>query len=313
MESIKDVIRKISGGKSPLGQSEQMLKELLEDEHVLEFLKSKEGQGITRSELLKNVPKLYQFANERHHCRECPGLKNCPNMMQGFRPDLVNDKESLNLTFSPCSLKIAEDMKQKQRSLIKSFYVPKDILKADFQSFIPDIKRKDSILAAGEFIKGYLDSPKDVKGLYLYGKFGVGKTYLAGAIVNELAKRKGISSMLVYTPDFFREMRQSIQDGTVDEKLETVKEVPVLVLDDIGAETMTPWIRDDILGSILQYRMMESLPTIYTSNKDFDDLEAHLSYSDKSGEETLKAKRIMERIRYYTTFVQMEGDNRRGS
>src|SRR5690606_7794142 len=130
------------------------------------------------------------------------------------------------------------------------------------------------------------------KGLYLYGKFGVGKTFIMGAIANELADRQ-IETMLVYTPDFFREMKQSIGDGTITEKLDRVKNAQVLILDDIGAEGISSWIRDDVLGVILQYRMMENLPTLFTSNYDFDELEEHLAYSERSGYERLKAMRIM--------------------
>lgn len=46
----------------------------------------------------------------------------------------------------------------------------------------------------------------------------------------------------------------------------------VLVLDDIGAEQHSPWVRDDVLQVILQYRMQENLPTFFTSNLSFDDL-----------------------------------------
>src|SRR5699024_10264885 len=111
---------------------------------------------------------------------------------------------------------------------------------------------------------------EDGEGLYLYGKFGVGKTYLMGAVMNAL-KSRDIDSFIVYTPDFFREMRQAIGDGTFQEKLDTVKQARVLILDDIGAETISGWIRDDVLGAILQHRMLEKLPTLFTSNYDYDE------------------------------------------
>lgn len=75
---------------------------------------------------------------------------------------------------------------------------------------------------------------------------------------------------------------------------------------------MSSWVRDDILGVILQHRMLEKLPTLYTSNYDFDELEEHLAYSQKGGIEQLKSKRIMERIRHFAEPVFIEGENRRG-
>ncbi|WP_444508941.1 DnaA ATPase domain-containing protein, partial [Enterobacter mori] len=72
--------------------------------------------------------------------------------------------------------------------------------------------RIDAIGAANEFLSTY-EPGKKAQGLYLYGKFGVGKTYLLGAIANELARKK-ISSMLVYFPEFLREIKSSIQDNS---------------------------------------------------------------------------------------------------
>ena len=112
----------------------------------------------------------------------------------------------------------------------------------------------------------------------MYGKFGVGKTYLLGAIANELARKK-ISSMLVYFPEFLREIKSSIQDNSIGEKIDAVKRVQVLMLDDIGAEAMSSFVRDDVLGAILQFRMLENLPTFFTSNFDFKQLEHHLTYT----------------------------------
>jgi primosomal protein DnaI len=117
--------------------------------------------------------------------------------------------------------------------------------------------------------------------------------------------------MIVYVPELFRELKNSIGDHTLNSKIETIKKAPVLMFDDIGAETMSSWTRDEILGPILQFRMQESLPTFFTSNFDFQGLEHHLSYSQRGEEEKMKARRIMERIKYLADPVLVEGPNRR--
>lgn len=53
------------------------------------------------------------------------------------------------------------------------------------------------------------------------------------------------------------------------------------MLDDLGAETMTAWTRDEILGTIFHYRMAEQLPTFITSNFNYEELEHHLAQSQK--------------------------------
>jgi primosomal protein DnaI len=171
--------------------------------------------------------------------------------------------------------------------------------------------RLKAVQAVKTFLQRF-EPGKTSKGLYLHGGFGVGKTYLMGAVANSLARRKQVHSLMVYTPDFFRDMKTSIQNQTVNEKIDYIKKIPLLILDDIGAETISPWIRDDVLGTVLQYRMMEKLPTMYTSNWDYDELEKHLAYSQKyDAVEEMKAKRIMERIRHLTLAVEVAGENRR--
>src|SRR5699024_10382868 len=150
-------------------------------------------------------------------------------------------------------LKIAEMKERKQSELMKSLYVPKEVLNATFDTLDQNAGRQEAIQKALNFALHTVPG-EDGEGLYLYGKFGVGKTYLMGAVMNALRMRE-IDSFIIYKPDFFREMRQAIGDGTFQEKLETVKRAKVFILDDIGAETISAWARDDVLGAILQFRM----------------------------------------------------------
>ncbi|MFE1625934.1 ATP-binding protein [Brevibacillus reuszeri] len=102
------------------------------------------------------------------------------------------------------------------------------------------------------------------RGLYLFGQFGVGKRAIAGAKTQELAKR-GVDVLMVYVPDFLMVIKGSIESGGMEQKLDALKNVSVLILDDIGAGAITAWTRDEVLGPILQSRM-DKLATIYTSN-----------------------------------------------
>ena len=82
------------------------------------------------------------------------------------------------------------------------------------------------------------------------------------------------------------------------------------MIDDIGAESNSPWVRDEVLGVILEYRMKESLVTFFTSNFSIAELEIHLS-SSRDSEEPLKAKRLMQRVRYLAEEYPLKGRNRR--
>ena len=84
----------------------------------------------------------------------------------------------------------------------------------------------------------------------------------------------------------------------------------ILILDDIGAEQMSAWVRDEILQVILQHRMQENLPTFFTSNFNFEELERHFATS-RNGDETWQAKRVMERVKFLAKEIHLEGVNRR--
>lgn len=150
-----------------------------------------------------------------------------------------------------------------------------------------------------------IESGKKSKGLYLHGNFGCGKTYLIAAIFNELAKNN-YKSCIIFWPEF---LRQAFYDD-FNEKFEFVKKVPILLIDDIGAEGLTAWNRDEILCPLLQYRMDNELTTFFTSNLNIKELESHLSNS-KNGVDEVKAKRIISRILQLTEDIEMISKNLR--
>ncbi|MBM7648859.1 primosomal protein DnaI [Bacillus ectoiniformans] len=309
MERINDTIKKMTGSQSFQKQYEQLKNEVLSDPAVRVFLE-KHKDEISPSALEKNLMKLYEFKSQSHNCEDCPNLNGCINVMQGFEPSLVWRRGGIDIDYHQCPRKIRDDEKRKNEKHVQSIYVPKDILEAKFENIELDNRsRLDAVKAAKQFVDKY-ESKEKVKGLYICGSFGVGKSYLLGAIANELAD-KHINSLIVYFPEFVREMKQSLNDHSMNGKLEVVKNAQILMIDDIGAETMSSWMRDDILGTILQYRMLEGLPTFFTSNFDYKNLQHHLTYSQRGEEEELKAARVMERIKYLTVPVEMKGTNRR--
>lgn len=83
------------------------------------------------------------------------------------------------------------------------------------------------------------------------------------------------------------------------------------MFDDIGAESVSSWARDEVIGPIMQHRMLEKLPTFFTSNFDLEQLQQHLTYSQRGEEEVVKAARIIERIRYLAEPVPIDGENKR--
>ncbi|WP_066365974.1 primosomal protein DnaI [Neobacillus fumarioli] len=308
MENINHTLKKLASSENFQKRYEKMRKEILNHSDIRDFIR-KHRDLITDEMLERSWGKLYEYINQSKECSRCESLDQCINIMNGYHPELIITRNSIDIRYERCPRKVIADEKRKNEKMIKSLYVPKDILAASFEDFEHDETRIDAVQKAVSFLMNY-EQGKTVKGLYFYGKFGVGKSYLLGAIANRLAKKQ-ISSMIVYVPELFRELKSSIADSTLNEKIEALKKESILMLDDIGAEAVSSWTRDEVLGPILQFRMLESLPTFFTSNFDFSALEHHLAYSQRGEEEKMKARRIMERIRTLSEPVFVGGPNRR--
>ena len=93
-------------------------------------------------------------------------------------------------------------------------------------------------------------------------------------------------------------------------KFNYIKKVDLLLLDDIGADSVTEWSRDEVLGTILQTRMDNDLTTFFTSNFTIEELESVLSETNK-GTDVVKARRIIERIKYLCKEEKLISKNKR--
>ncbi|WP_203333193.1 primosomal protein DnaI [Planococcus beigongshangi] len=310
MEPIRETLKRVVNAPAFSERYDDMRKEVLENPGVQKFLEEHSDE-VDKSVVDRGMHKLYEYIDQSHDCNKCPSLEGCINHLKGFEPNLVLERNTIGIAYTPCKSKNAYDNKRRASSLIHSMYMPKEVMQATLDGFEADDSRMEAFRAVGAFMKqatGPDNMPE--KGFYFYGKFGVGKSYLLSAVANALAERN-VKSVLVFVPEFMREMKQAIGDQTLQEKVDYVKKAPVLMLDDIGAEAMSSWTRDEVLGTILHYRMAEKLPTFLTSNFSYSELEHHLTYSQRGEKEDLKAARVMERIRALTVPVKLDGHNRR--
>lgn len=293
--------------KSRMEKFQKLRQITFEDADVKAFI-DKHRDVLTEDDVEKSLSKLFEFIQEKRKFQ-----LNDPTMFApGYEPQLFLNFHYIDVTYVPTKDLLEQKRQQEIKNRVKAVDMPKDIQEATLSGFEMTTERKEALQLALKFINDYEDNPKAFhQGLYLQGAFGVGKTYLLGAIANTLAE-KGYRTTLIHFPTFAVEMKNSIKTDNVFDKLDTIKKAPILMIDDIGADAMSSWVRDDILGVILQYRMQEQLPTFFSSNFDRQQLEhEHLRVTQRGEDEPMKAKRIMERIRYLTKEVNMIGQNRR--
>ena len=293
------------GAAQGMPNMQNIEKEIFEDEDVKAFLEQHKEE-LTPEAIRKGMSALLEFRMERDARKnnkevKAPGLEPCLEVHNGFI--LVNYKRTEEA--------IRQERERKRKRLIHSINMPKNIAEARFSDTALTPERQDVIGELLKFINSYKpNSTEYQKGLYLAGPFGVGKTYMMGALANELSEN-GIETTLVNVPTYSAEIKQAIATNTVEAKLVSIKNTPILVLDDIGAEMNSAWFRDEVLMVILQHRMLQELPTFFTSNFTIDQLEAHFAHSNKGDQELLKAKRLVERIRFLAKEYFVDGQNHR--
>lgn len=282
--------------------------DLLYDENSL-FKKIADSLDIEKSKLITNTSKIEDSAKQLEKCLKCKNIMECKNELNGYI--YYPSVEDNDIVFSYVMCKHKKKLEEKMNYLknINFYEMPRDVMTASMKDIdTNDENRFETIIWLKNFIDDYKKGNAK-KGLYLTGNFGCGKTYLLCAMLNELAK-KGHKIAVVYYPEFLRNLKESLYDDDYSLKFNEIKNVELLLIDDIGAETTTAWGRDEVLGTILQYRMQEGLITFFTSNFNLEELEEHFGFS-KNGIEKVKARRIMERIKQLTDCIVMVSENRR--
>src|SRR5574337_156647 len=273
----------------------QLSEKILENQEIQDFISENAFQPL---QVNKSLSKFNEYVTEK-----AKFVSGETTKIAGYEPILFNNEGFADVTYRATADTLAREAELSKKRRVRLIGMPKDMVDISWDDvLLDDANRIKAYQAVATFISDYPNQG----GVYLYGQFGVGKSFMMAAMANELAE-KGISTTLIHYPSFI-----SDNSGFDDLKAQAneVKKTEVLVLDDIGAESNNDWIRDNILQVILQYRMQENLPTFFTSNLTMLELEQRLAMT-KKGDETWSAKRVMERVRKLSTEYALAGENRR--
>ncbi|MDT6980871.1 primosomal protein DnaI [Levilactobacillus zymae] len=306
MEDISKTMQDMMSKRHLNRNYRQLMDQAFADPEVTAFIQANQAD-LAEDVLVRSASKIYEFVTERDKVRQ-----GGQTFATGYEPRLIVANHLLDVAYVPTAATMEKQAQQQLQRRVRAIAMPKDIRNAELDNFDNDNNRMEALMAATEFIDNYENSPHHRhQALYLSGSFGVGKTYLLAAVANQLAA-DGFSSTLVHFPSFAVEMKNAISKNGVGDKLDAIKKAPILMIDDIGADAMSAWVRDDVLGVILEYRMQEELPTFFSSNFSMAQLEnEHLRISTRGDDEPLKAQRLMQRIRFLAREIVMVGANRR--
>lgn len=222
--------------------------------------------------------KLFQLLNHRYNA-QLPTVITTNQRLEDLEPRLRSRLLDPNLV-NHFTI-IAPDFRSGKNPLqsdLSSLGLHRDQLFSNFDLRRADLSAEErmNLLETFDQCRAYARQPQGW--LVLAGVNGCGKTHLAAAIANELVAHGHNDVMLIVTPDLLDHLRAAFSPQATtsyDRRFDEVKNCPVLILDDLGTESATPWAREKLF-QLLNYRYNAQLPTIITTSSEPKKIEPWL-------------------------------------
>lgn len=275
-------------------EKEEVLQKLLKSSIVKEWMQ-KYGQNTSFIE--RHTYKFKTYVEQKQICENCPGLTSCMQPSKGHILELEYDSV---LSKKICACKYLRE-KEEKLAHHKNFLLC-DMSEEQLQLSFNQIDFAYEKKVHPSYCRVVIEMMEALKngsneGFYLCGEPGTGKTFLACCYVNAMAK-KGKKCAFVNVSNYFADLKAKMYDKDAFAKeIDALKKAEVLVLDDIGGESVSMWSRDEILLSILNERMEKHLITLFTSNYDMKNLEKYYAANSKLVNDQVGAKRLLERMK----------------
>jgi primosomal protein DnaI len=287
-------------------QRQQMFESLLTQPEILEFMAK---YDLTAADIEPFAQRYQRWLVNIRLCNGCEGLHMCRQNDRGLILDMVVDQGILMQEVRKCHYLLDEEQ---QRSHLKKFIIsdmPEHWAQLSLASLDLDNEADEYLLTVNK-MASWVRSPSE-KGYYVYGLPGVGKTYLVACVANMMAKN-GKTVAFVHVPTLMQRLKSYLDNRDEFENvIYKMKSADIAIFDDIGAESVTSWVRDELLLPILNDRAERKRTTWFTSNEDLKSLKNHYMYNQKGEKEEMKAIRILERIEALAVPLQLRGNNRR--
>jgi len=179
----------------------------------------------------------------------------------------------------PCRCKQAEFERRRAERLRKMSNLD-HLAHMTFESFVPEgaglnAAQQENLRRAFSYARQFARDPQGW--LLLRGGYGCGKTHLAAAIANERLNA-GLPALFVVVPDLLDYLRAAYSPRSTigyDERFEEIRTHPLLILDDLGTQSNTPWA-DEKLFQIFNYRYNARLPTVITTNCELEEIDERI-------------------------------------
>lgn len=225
------------------------------------------------------------------HERKDGEVKNLMDMKFIFKNNCKCDRERLE--------------KQKQREkeqeierLKRSCFISTSQWAYTFDNYKGE--KDKSYIIAKNYVKEYEQMKKENIGLLFCGTVGSGKTYLACCIANALIEEYMIRVKIRNFAQIINDLQKSGFDLDKNEYIESLTNVSVLILDDLGIERDTSYAKEQVYN-IVNSRYLKQKPTIFTTNLPYEKIQ--------NSDDGVEYERIYSRIIEMCIPVKVMGED----
>lgn len=289
-----------------LEQRNKTIALLKKNEVILMFL---EKYHLDESFVENNSGLLLEWLNAIKICKDCKGLSYCAQKIHGKVMRLYMDERGfVDECFVSCQYEKKKEAALEHRKKFRFSHMSTNDYLIDLNdaSFLQAMKESEYQACYNQVVSSIALN----QGVYLYGTPGTGKSYLLKGVCNYYAKN-GKSVSFVQVPLLIQELKQFMTDNEYRQRIMAhLRFSDILVLDDIGAESITQWTRDEILLPVLDERMNKKMKTYFSSNYSMEELEQQYRLANKPNS-AMASLRILERIRALSNPVGLFGKSRR--
>ena len=198
---------------------------------------------------------------EQYGCSLCRDAHFVHPLREDGEPDYAN--------VVPCQCMREQIERERARNLMRYCELPVGTTHMTFKNF----KVTPELQEAYDLALQLAEESVEVTWLTLMAGTKRGKTHLAIAICRRWLER-GMPAKYAYVPLLFEELRRGFRgegDESYEARFDRFLNIPLLVLDDLGAEHRTPWVQEK-LDMIIDYRLIQGLPLVVTTNTPMDEL-----------------------------------------
>ena len=277
-------------------KTNKYLEDIKNDTYCYHFINKNDVNDVVIED---NLLTFKQVMDDQKICLNCKGLINCPKKLNGLIKELEYIDGKVIQTLTPCDFQVVKQ-RLSDNYLIRDF----DDFALDYRLTSDDVDdfRKSIANKMGRLING-----KSNTGLFIYGKTGVGKSYLSICLANRQVEQNR-SVAYVNARNTISDLRGYVinDKDKFNDIINKMKTAELLIIDDLGNEKITDWSRDAVLYDVLDYRLRNKKnKIIINSNYNLSELKELYKVDNE-----VRAKRFINLINSICESIELFGVNR---